>query len=238
MLHSQLSLSLSPYMDLYDAVVPDDHFLRQMKELVDFSFVEEELKDKYCLDNGRQAEPPIRMFKYVLLKQIYDLSDADLVERAAVDLSFKYFLDLTPEAPVIHSSSLTKFRKLRLSDKDLMDILVQKTVELAVEQNLITSQTLIVDATHSSSRFHSKSPVDYLKDKSKSLRKTVYRYQESMKDQFPPKPGGSGLEDEITYTKELIQTIEKQSAVKDLPAVQEKKNVLEELIEDIDEEVV
>src|SRR5690606_2904604 len=122
MLVRQPSFSLSAHDELYDILIPKDNFLRQMKELVDFSFIEEELKDKYCLDNGRNAEPPVRMFKYLLLKQIYNLSDADLVERSRYDLSFKYFLDLAPEDSVIHSSSLTKFRKLRLQDKDLMDL--------------------------------------------------------------------------------------------------------------------
>lgn len=82
MLPNQQSLSLSEFNKLYDLLIPKDHFLRQMNDLVDFSFIEEELKDKYCLDNGRNAEPPVRMFKYLLLKQIHDLSDADLVERA------------------------------------------------------------------------------------------------------------------------------------------------------------
>ncbi len=56
-------------------------------ELVDFSFILEELKTKYCLDNGRNAIPPIRMFKYLLLKAINDVSDLDLVERSKYDMS-------------------------------------------------------------------------------------------------------------------------------------------------------
>ncbi len=46
---------------------------------------------------------PIRMFKYLLLKAISDLSDIDIVERSRYDLSFKYFLNMAPEEPVIGS---------------------------------------------------------------------------------------------------------------------------------------
>jgi len=63
--------------------------LRQINELVDFSFVYDELKANYCLDNGRNAIDPLRMFKYLLLKAIFDLSDVDLVERSRYDMSFK-----------------------------------------------------------------------------------------------------------------------------------------------------
>jgi len=73
MISNQETLNLSPYMAIYDIVVPKDNILRQINELVDFSFILEELKTKYCLDNGRNAIPPIRMFKYLLLKAIYDV---------------------------------------------------------------------------------------------------------------------------------------------------------------------
>ncbi len=75
MIEQQQKLVLSPYMEIYKLVVPKDNLLRQIKELVDFEFIYDELLDKYCLDNGRNAVPPIRMFKYLLLKAIYDLSD-------------------------------------------------------------------------------------------------------------------------------------------------------------------
>lgn len=83
-------------MAIYDIVVPKDNMLRQFNELVDFSFVLEELQDKYCLDNGRNTVPPVRMFKYLLLKSIFDLSDVDVVGRSKYDMSFKYFLDMAP----------------------------------------------------------------------------------------------------------------------------------------------
>ena len=136
MLSSQLKLSLSYYSDLYDMIVPKDHILRKIRELVDFSFIYDELKNKYCLDNGRNAVPPIRMFKYLLLKAIYDLSDVDVVERCKYDMSFKYFLDMAPEETIINPSSLTKFRKLRLKDMNLLDMLISKTVQIALDKKI------------------------------------------------------------------------------------------------------
>src|SRR4051794_11429458 len=157
MISNQASLNLSPFMAIYDIVVPKNNMLRQISELVDFSFVLEELKNKYCLNNGRNAVPPIRMFKYLLLKSIFDLSDVDIVERSKYDMSFKYFLDMAPEDDVIDPSSLTKFRKLRLQDVGLLDMLIHKTVDIALEKNLIKSKTIIVDATHTKARYNQKS---------------------------------------------------------------------------------
>ena len=92
MIQKQQSLILSPYMNIYDLVVPKDNLLRRINELIDFSFICNELVDKYCLDNGRNAICPIRMFKYLLLKSIFDLSDFDVVERSKYDMSFTLLL--------------------------------------------------------------------------------------------------------------------------------------------------
>ena len=85
MLSQQQELVLSEYSALYDIVVPQYNLLRRINGLVDFSFVYQELLDKYCPNNGRMAESPIRMFKYLLLKVIYDISDVDVVERSRYD---------------------------------------------------------------------------------------------------------------------------------------------------------
>ncbi len=121
MIQKQQSIILSAYSEIYDLVVPKDNVLRKLNELVDFSFIYDELNDKYCHTTGRNAIDPIRMFKYLLLKTIYDLSDVDIVERSKYDMSFKYFLGMAPEEFVMEPSSLTKFRKLRLKDKNLLN---------------------------------------------------------------------------------------------------------------------
>ena len=68
---------------------------------------------------GQQS--PVRMFKYLLLKTIYTVSDVDVVERSRFDMSSKYFLEMAPEDDVLNSSSLTEFRKLCLKDTIIGD---------------------------------------------------------------------------------------------------------------------
>ena len=235
MISNQETLNLSPYMGIYDLVVPKDNMLRQINELVDFTFILEELKTKYCLINGRNAIPPIRMFKYLLLKAIYDVSDVDLVERSKYDMSFKYFLDMAPEDDVINPSSLTKFRRLRLKDVGLLDMLIGKTVEIALEKGIITSKSIIVDATHTKARYNQKSPKEFLQEKSKNLRKAIYKIDESMKEKFPQKNTSNEVKDEVTYCEKLIEVIDKEPQIAHVPAVKERLNLLKEVVDDYQE---
>ena len=230
MLNQQEELILSPYIKLYDAVVPKDNQLRKINDLIDFGFVYDELKDKYSLENGRTAISPIRMFKYLLLKAIFDLSDVDIVERSKYDMSFKYFLDMAPEEEVINSSSLTKFRKMRLKDINLLDMLINKTVTIALEKGIIKSKSIIVDATHTKSRYNQKTPRETLQEYSKRLRKTIYEMDETIKEILPPKNMEDSLEKEIKYCTDLIKAVKKTKHICHYPKVSEKLNLLEEMV--------
>ncbi|WP_419875184.1 IS1182 family transposase [Candidatus Pristimantibacillus sp. PTI5] len=232
MIRQQQTLVLSPYAALYDIVVPKDNMLRQINELVDFSFIYEELEAKYCLDNERNAIDPVRMFKYLLLKAIFELSDVDIVERSKYGLSFKYFLGMAPEDPVIDPSSLTKFRKLRLNDMNLLDMLIGKTVALAIEQNILLSNSIIVDATHTKARYNQKSPQEILQDRARKLRKAIYTMDESAKAKMPTKNATNVLEDEIEYCQKLVAFIKNESGIAQVPKILEPLNLLKETIAD------
>ncbi|MFA9458530.1 IS1182 family transposase [Halalkalibacter sp. AB-rgal2] len=232
MLKSQSNLVLSPYLEIYDLIVPKDNVLRKINELIDFSFIYDELTTKYCHDNGRGAVDPIRMFKYLLLKKMFDLSDVDIVERSKYDMSFKYFLGMAPEEGVINPSSLTKFRKMRLQDINLLDLLINKTVEIAIEKEIIKNKAIIVDSTHTKARYNQRSPREQLLEYSKKLRKSVYEVDETMKSQFPSKVNNGMLEDEIEYSQKLIDVIEKNEVLVHYPKVKEKLNLLKEAVRD------
>jgi transposase len=232
LIQQQPSMKLSPYIELYNLIIPKDNMLRQINELVNFSFVYEELKARYCLDNGRNAIDPIRMFKYLLLKAIFELSDVDIVERSKYDMSFKYFLDMAPEDAVIDASSLTKFRKLRLKDMNLLDMLIGKTVEISLAKGIIKSSSIIVDATHTKARYNQKSPREILLDRSRKLRKAVYTADESLKAKLPAKNTSDVLEDEITYCQNLIAVLEAEGGICELPKIKEPLNLLKETVED------
>ena len=188
---NQLEISFSKHIELYDILIEEDNFWRQLNEIVDFSFVVEMLKDKYSTTMGRTSEDVIRMFKYLLLKTYYKLSDRGLVERTRTDMLFKYFLDYEPEeTKLIDASLLTVFRRERLIDNDtnLMDKLISKTVEIAIEKGLVeTKNKLIVDSTHTNAMFSHISPREELIRQAKDLRKSVYKIDESMHNKMPKK---------------------------------------------------
>src|ERR1700712_3384933 len=235
MLSQQQQIQFSSFSGLYELIVPKDNLLRKINDLIDFTFIYDELVSKYCITNGRTAESPVRMFKYLLLKTIYTVSDVDVVERSQYDMSFKYFLGMSPEEGIIDPSSLTKFRKLRLKDNDLLNLLINKTVAIAIEKGIIRSKSIIVDATHSLSRSNPYSALEVLQERSKLLRKAVYAIDEDMKASMPDKNTTDELEKELAYCNALEKCIEADQTLSQIPAVKEKLNLLKETVADTQE---
>ena len=231
MLQQQQTISFSDYSSLYDLIIPKDNLLRQINDLVDFSFVYQELQDKYCHDNRRTAESPIRMFKYLLLKVIYNVSDVDVVERARYDMSFKYFLGLTPEETnLINPSSLTKFRRLRLKDIELLDLLIKKTVSIAIEVGVLKSKTIIVDATHTLSRSNPISAAKNLEYYCKAVIKVVNSVDDSI--ELPELPKEKKYSSIMNAAKTIVAVVEADTATANMPATKERLNMLKETISD------
>jgi len=229
--NEQTRLSLSPYSGIYDAIVPQDHLLRKIKDNIDFSFVSPMLKKQYCEAFGRPAAEPEKMFKLCFLKKLYDLSDVRLISQAQTDMAVKYFLELDPEAPMIDPSLMTKFRKLRITE-DILEEMLRETVHQAIEKGIIKSNTIIVDATHSVANAKMVMPAQVLRELSKQLRREIYRNLPDLPEGFPEKPEATAeLDEEIEYTRRLLESTAEGIESCNIQAIQDLHKHIGELLE-------
>ena len=228
---------LSEYARIYDILIPRDNIFRRMNEEIDFSFVRRELESKYSDGMGRSAEDPVRMFKYLMLKAMHPASDVDLVGRAYTDMQYKFFLGLNPEDDVIDPSLLSKFRRQRLKDVDLLNLLISRSVEMAISKGIIRRESdLIVDATHELSAFKVYSPLDYMKKMCLQILKACEPFwgNGSDKDILPQQPCTEDKDVMKEHCMALIEGLER-SGMSHIPAVSSKVNLLKEGLEDMEQ---
>ena len=107
---------------LYDRIVPQDHLLRKINAVVDFSFIKDLVKDRYRADFGRPAEDPEFMLRLCLLQYIYGDSDRKVVENARVNLAYKHFLGLAVDEEPPDYSTISVFRTQRLGEEKFRQI--------------------------------------------------------------------------------------------------------------------
>jgi transposase len=131
---------------LYDRIVPNDHLLRKISQVVDFSFVREILADRYKVDIGRPAEDPEFMLKLCLLQYIYGDSDRTVVENANLNLAYKYFLGLAVDSSVPDYTTISYFRAQRLGEEKFQMVFDQ-IVQQCIQKGLVKGKRQIIDST-------------------------------------------------------------------------------------------
>lgn len=154
---------------LYDKI-PEDHVLKRIGNAVDFGFINELLEDSYCKNFGRPAKEPALMMKLCFLEYLYTLSDEKVMEEAALNLAYLWFLELNPEDTLPHPSLLAKFRTQRLKDITL-DEVIQEIVRQCVEKGMIKGTGLTVDTTHIEANCTKKVPERIMKHLAKKIFK-------------------------------------------------------------------
>ncbi len=225
-------MTISEHISLYDKIIPESHFLRKLKENVDFSFVNKLVEKEYSQENGRPAKEPEMMYKLLFLQTKDLLSDREVIDRAKTDMSYKYFLGLNPEDELPHFSLLSVFRNTKIKDEKILEEMLRETVKQAIEKGIIKSNSIIVDAAHTSSKGVKKTPTQILREKSKNLRKEIYRIQPELKECFPNKPEETAtLEEEIEYTKKLLESISKNITEKTDEKIKKRYNSVKEMLE-------
>ena len=131
---------------LYDRIVPVDHLLRKINQVVDFSFTGQILKDRYNPNIGRPAEDPEFMLRLCLLQYIYGDSDRQAVENARLNLAYKYFLGLAVDAEVPDYTTISYFRTQRLGEEKFRSVLEQ-IVRQCINKGLVKGKRQIIDST-------------------------------------------------------------------------------------------
>ena len=131
---------------LYDRIVPIDHLLRKINQVVDFSFAKQILHDRYNAVIGRPAEDPQFMLRLCLLQYLYGDSDRQVVENARLNLAYKYFLGLAVDAEVPDYTTISYFRVQKLGEEKFRQVLEQ-IVRQCLEKRLVTGKRQIIDST-------------------------------------------------------------------------------------------
>jgi len=132
-----------------DEVVPEDHFLRQLEAVVDFSFIYEELAPYYCANNGKASVDPVVIVKQLLIGFLYGISsERRLEEECVYNVAYRWFLGLRFDESVPDHSTISQLRRRKFDDADLFKKLFVRVLKLCVEAGLVSGRLLLNDSTH------------------------------------------------------------------------------------------
>ena len=147
MLTSESTSSLPEFdRQVFDVVVSQNHYLRQVAAQIDFERFRPRLAEAYSVGMGRPAIDPVRMLKILFLRFHYKLSDRQVMERTKTDMAFRWFIGLTLHDPVPNHTDGTYFRK-RIGAERFAHVF-QELVSQAREAGLVKDRLRLKDSTH------------------------------------------------------------------------------------------
>ncbi|MBI2850860.1 MAG: IS1182 family transposase [Chloroflexi bacterium] len=230
---------------LYDRIVPQDHLLRKINAVVDFSFVNDLVKDRYTPDFGRPAEDPEFMLRLCLLQYIYGDSDRQVEENARINLAYKYFLGLAVDEEPPDYSTVCTFRAQRLGEEKFRSIF-ENIVRQCIDKGLVNGKRQIIDSTH----VVADMAITSLSGLIKLCRRNVLKTVENQDTKLAEKLGikdlqvvkqdrftrmEEGLEKEIDEARSLLDGVARELKDKKLrvtPELQKDLELLEKAVAD------
>lgn len=130
-------------------LVPEEHFLRKLDRVVDFSFIYEEATDCYCPNNGRPSVDPVILIKYLLIGFLFGIpSERRIEQEIEVNMAYRWFLGLDLNDPVPDHSTISQNRRRRFNGTGLFRRLFEQIVFQCMEKGLVDGSTILTDSTH------------------------------------------------------------------------------------------
>lgn len=137
---------------LFDQAVPQDHFLRALKELFDWEELGQRLIRLYKGYGvvGRPPYDPVLMFKMLFLCYLYNLSERDTERFVNENIPAHFFLDLALDQKAPDHSTLTPFKGRLVSKGNWQELqcVFDTLLQQARDQGLRLGRIQLVDSVH------------------------------------------------------------------------------------------
>ena len=131
-----------------DELVPENHFLRHLERLVDFSFVYDKVESLYSR-TGRRSIDPVVIVKMMLIGYLYGIdSERRLEEEVHLNVAYRWFLHIDLGEPVPDHSTISQLRRRKFNGTSLFEDIFEEVVRICIQKRLITGKLLLTDSTH------------------------------------------------------------------------------------------
>jgi IS5 family transposase len=138
---------------LYDLVIPADHFLRKLRQIIEWKRFTRKLIKLYKGEGvvGRPPFDPALVLKAELIAYLYNLSERQVEVYINENLPAKFFIGLAVDQKAPDHSTLTVFRE-RLIERGKLKVfeeILEEIVQIARDSGVQFGAIQIIDSVHS-----------------------------------------------------------------------------------------
>lgn len=133
-----------------EEMVPQNHFLRVIEKYFDWNFIYEEVEKEYS-KFGRPSIDPVVLFKIHILKFLFNEDSLrKTYESLKYNNLYRWFIgyELNEEVPDHSTYSQNYKRKFSKLEKDILQTVFDKVIDLLVEENCLDMTNVYIDSTN------------------------------------------------------------------------------------------
>lgn len=131
-----------------EGLVPQDHLLRKIETVVDFTDIYNLVENLYCHDNGRPAVDPVVLVKMVLIQHIYGIrSLRQTVKEIDMNIAYRWFLGYDFGTKIPHFATIS-YNFLHRFNDEIFEEIFSWILESAFDVGYVKPETIFIDATH------------------------------------------------------------------------------------------
>ncbi len=184
-----------------ESMIPENHFLRVIEKYFDWNFIYEEVEKQYSIF-GRPSIDPVVLFKIHILKFLFH---EDSLRRTYENLKYnnlyRWFIgyNLNEEVPDHSTYSQNYKRKFCKLEKDILQTVFDKVIELLVNYDCLDMTSVYIDSTHTKASANKK------KNHKEIVKIEAKKYQKELELEIALK----GLKDEDLTNEEYLEEVQK-----------------------------
>lgn len=184
-----------------DDMIPNNHFLRVIKEHFDWNFVYDEVEKLYS-KVGRKSIDPVVLIKIHVLKFLFNEDSLrKTYETLNYNMLYRWFIgyEINEKVPDHSTYSQNYKRKFCKLEKDLLQTVFDKVIDLLIKWDCLDMTAVYIDSTHTKAYANKK------KNHKEKVKIEAKRYQKELDLEIALK----GLHDEDLSEDKYFEEVEK-----------------------------
>ena len=182
-----------------EEMIPENHFLRVIEKHFDWNFVYEEVEKLYSTV-GRKSIDPVVLIKIHILKFLFNEDSLrKTYETLNYNILYRWFIgyELNEKVPDHSTYSQNYKRKFCKLEKDLLETVFSKVIDLLNEWNCLDLTAVYIDSTHTKANANKK------KNHKEIVKVEAKKYQKELDLEIALK----GLQDEDLTDEEYLEEV-------------------------------
>ena len=180
-------------------LVPQEHLVRKLESCLDFTFIEDLVKDLYS-QVGRPSIPPVVLFKLIFINIIFGINSMRRTcEECKVNIAYRWFLGLSMYDEIPNYSTWSQNYIRRYKDSDVFDKIFEIILNQAIENGFIDCETVFGDGTHQKANANKNKHKDVEVEIAKKI------YEDKLLEEIN--------EDRINHGKKPIENVTKKEVM-------------------------